>query len=67
VDNLEMLAYWALVLAALLRIVPLLVPSGMPYLNWLLDAALCWEIAFICYLIKYTPMLCKPRVDGKPG
>lgn len=67
VDNLEMLAYWALAVAALLRIVPLLVPSGMPYLSWLLDAALCWEIAFICYLIKYTPMLCRPRVDGKPG
>jgi uncharacterized protein involved in response to NO len=26
-----------------------------------------WCIAFALYLLVYTPILIRPRVDGKPG
>lgn len=30
-------------------------------------AGFCWIGVFLVYLIKYFPMLTKPRADGKPG
>lgn len=34
---------------------------------WICLAGVCWIAAFSLYVIKYTPFLIKPRVDGKSG
>jgi uncharacterized protein involved in response to NO len=31
------------------------------------EAAFLWTAAFLLYLVVYAPILCRPRVDGKPG
>jgi uncharacterized protein involved in response to NO len=30
-------------------------------------AAVCWSLAFLVYLVRYTPFLSRPRADGRPG
>ena len=30
-------------------------------------SAALWVVAFVMYLVKFGPMLCKPRADGHPG
>lgn len=44
-----------------------LLPAVAPdnYLPWLTVSALCWLLAFGIIGIRYTPMLLKPRVDGR--
>jgi uncharacterized protein involved in response to NO len=59
-------AYLAVLAAGIVRVfVPLLVPS------WLLAAvglsAALWSLAFVLYLVRYTPLLLWPRADGLPG
>ncbi|MDT8321129.1 MAG: NnrS family protein [Xanthomonadales bacterium] len=59
-------AYVMLILAALVRVFgPALLPIG--YISTLLISASLWVAAFLVYSIIYTPILLKPRVDGKPG
>jgi uncharacterized protein involved in response to NO len=60
------LAFTLIHLAALFRVVlPLLLPSAYPYLTGV--SGLLWLGAFTIFLLRYTPMLIKPRVDGRPG
>jgi uncharacterized protein involved in response to NO len=33
----------------------------------ILGSALLWSLAFVLYLVKYTPILLRPRLDGLPG
>lgn len=33
----------------------------------LILSGVCWSLAFLIFLIPYTPILSLPRVDGKPG
>ena len=60
------IAYLLLTAAALVRVFgPMLMPAaGIP---WLPLAALLWCLAFLLYLVVYAPILCKPRIDGRPG
>jgi len=44
---------------------PLLDPSHYPL--WVAMAALFWMISFGLFALLFTPMLLRPRVDGKPG
>lgn len=37
------------------------------YLNLISLAIACWVIAFAIFCIAYGPLLCKPRLDGRPG
>jgi len=30
-------------------------------------AGLIWAAGFLLYLVVYIPILCRPRVDGRPG
>lgn len=55
-----------LLLSALFRsIMPLF---AMPqYLWWVGLSYVCWIIAFALFLIVYTPILIKQRLDGQPG
>jgi uncharacterized protein involved in response to NO len=57
--------YGAITLAALLRLCALLHPVQ----QWplLLGAGLAWETAFGLFLLRYLPILLRPRIDGKPG
>lgn len=53
-------------LAALLRVIaPVLMPDEYPdWLNW---AGYAWIVTFLIFLVFYTRMLLRPRVDGRPG
>lgn len=60
---------WAFVLvnmAAVSRVfLPLLSPSN--YTVWLVSAAALWCVAFTLFVISYSAVLLRPRVDGRPG
>lgn len=60
------LAFVAINLAALFRVVlPLLFPTA--YAQIMVAAGLMWIVAFGLFVAIYTPILLRPRVDGKPG
>jgi uncharacterized protein involved in response to NO len=60
------IAYVVLTVGALLRVFGgALAPDA--YLFAVTLAGLAWTIAFLIFLIVYTPILVGPRVDGKPG
>lgn len=59
-------AYGLLVLAAAVRVFG---PSVLPvsYAHVIACAAVLWLAAFVLYVWVYTPILLRPRADGKPG
>ncbi len=67
-DREEIVAYAAIMIAALLRVLPLLVPVLQAhYLFWLITSASCWFTGFLVYEIRYFPWLMSTRVDGQDG
>jgi uncharacterized protein involved in response to NO len=59
-------AFVAVNLAALIRVAaPLFYPEG--YAMGMAAAGLAWMAAFGLFAAIYTPILLRPRVDGKPG
>ncbi len=59
-------AFVAINLAALIRVaLPLFFPSL--YLQGMAASGLLWMAAFGLFAAIYTPILLRPRVDGKPG
>jgi len=40
---------------------------GWFYLTAVAMSGILWVLAFGCFLIRYAPMLLRPRVDGRPG
>lgn len=59
-------AFVAINLAALVRVAaPLLLPQA--YAGAMAVAGLLWVVAFALFAAIYTPILLRPRVDGKPG
>jgi uncharacterized protein involved in response to NO len=65
-DKLTIVAFATISLAALTRsIMPLLLPDN--YLLWIQLSAALWALAALCWLVTVSPVLCQPRVDGKPG
>ena len=59
-------AFVAINLAALVRVVvPLFFPAA--YSHGMTLAGLLWMAAFGLFAVIYTPILLRPRVDGKPG
>lgn len=62
----EHLAYLFMALAAVVRVAgPIALPALKPQAIAL--AGTLWVLALVLYLIKYTPFLMRPRVDGKEG
>lgn len=53
-------------LAAVVRVIPPLLLPGM-YINWIQLAGFFWVIAFVIFVFVYTPILIRPRIDGRPG
>jgi uncharacterized protein involved in response to NO len=59
-------AMLALMMSAVFRVgLPLIDMSH--YQWWLTLSYICWLLAFLLFLLVYTPMLLKPRPDGQPG
>lgn len=65
-DNPTWALFWVLQAAALLRMLPDLLPAVIAYRAASL-AALLWLLAFALWAMKYAPLYWRPRVDGKPG
>lgn len=60
------LAFGIINLAAAVRCFGPIVSPGA-YLDLLLASALLWATAFAIFVAVYTPILLRPRVDGRPG
>ena len=59
-------AFAAIVVSAVFRIfVPML--AMQHYASWVLISALFWIIGFTIFVVIYTPILLKPRIDGTFG
>jgi uncharacterized protein involved in response to NO len=64
--TMETAAYLAMLGAALARVcLPLHDAAWQLPSVWI--SATLWSLAFLLYLMRYTPMLLWPRVDGRPG
>jgi len=58
-------AFMLIQLAAIIR-----VATYADVINWragIIITAICWELAFVIFLWRYTRILLSPRADGKPG
>ena len=59
-------AFVAMNIAALVRVFGTAWASGA-YAIWVDLAAFLWVLGFALFAWSYTPILLRPRVDGKPG
>ena len=59
-------AFALVIVAALLRIFMAWLLPGM-LVTWYHWSAIAWVIAYVLYIVVYTPVLTKPRPDGRPG
>jgi uncharacterized protein involved in response to NO len=64
--RIETAAYLAMLGAAIARVVPPLLDAAALLPAVIVSAAL-WSLAFVLYLVRYTPLLLWPRADGQPG
>ena len=65
-DRYEVACYALVQLAAIVRVVGgLAFPSA--YLQSVWISAALWCAAFTLYVVRYWPVLTRPRIDGKPG
>jgi len=58
-------AYVLITLSAIIRVAGPVFPDI--YLYSIAVSGLLWTVAFTLFLVVYTPILIKPRIDGKPG
>ena len=59
-------AFGLILIAALMRVVlPILNPDWLD--RSVEISATCWIIAFLIFAIRYSMLLLRPRLDGKPG
>lgn len=65
-NNWMTLAFILINIAAIARVImPMLMPNL--YLFFIQFSGWLWVSAFIIFLVVYTPMWIRPRVDGRPG
>ncbi|GIK86645.1 MAG: hypothetical protein BroJett026_21260 [Betaproteobacteria bacterium] len=65
-DGYEVACYVLVLVAALVRVFgPTIVPAH--YVATVVVAGACWSLAFALYVVRYWPVLSRPRLDGKPG
>ena len=63
----EVMAYVLILLAAAVRVlIPVLLPQDY-YATAVVISGLLWVGAFALFTLAFSPMLSRPRVDGKPG
>lgn len=59
-------AFLALMTGTVVRVIlPLINPSD--YLTWIAVSQILWIAAFLIFVVIYSPMLIKPRIDGQFG
>ncbi|WP_028781033.1 NnrS family protein [Shewanella sp. 38A_GOM-205m] len=58
-------AFGLILLAAILRVTAAIVPQVSQIL--LMGAIICWLMAFATFVLLYAPILCRARLDGRPG
>lgn len=59
-------AFLALMIGTVVRVIlPLINPSD--YLTWIAVSQILWIAAFLIFVVIYSPMLIKPRIDGQFG
>lgn len=64
--RLEIAAFFLVQLAAIARLASGFV-NAAHYPDLVVVSGILWSLAFAAFLIRYAPMLCRSRVDGKPG
>lgn len=62
----EISAFVLVQAAVLLRIVPDLIWPDAHLIAVSLSSA-CWSAAFLIFVMRYAPILTRPRIDGRPG
>lgn len=61
----ELTSFLLLAISGVSRALAIYANDGQNLL--LFTAGMCWACAFVIYLVRYTPWLMRPRLDGKPG
>jgi uncharacterized protein involved in response to NO len=65
-DRWDVAAYSLVAAAALVRVAaPLALPAQT--LHAIVCSGLLWSAGFAVYVVRYAPVLTRPRLDGKPG
>ncbi len=64
-DGFELACFLLIQAAALIRVFGAMLPSW--YLPGIQVSGLLWAAAFGIYVLRYWPILTRPRLDGKPG
>jgi uncharacterized protein involved in response to NO len=59
-------AYYLIGLAAAVRVFGPMLPVGAGW-SWMVASGTLWSLAFLLFCVVYAPILCSPRVDGRPG
>lgn len=62
----EVGAFVLLQLSAIVRVLAASIAPGM-YRETMIVAGALWMLAFAVFLLRYWPILTRPRIDGKPG
>jgi uncharacterized protein involved in response to NO len=65
-SGLDMSAFLMLQLAAIIRVIAGLFATSL-YLELVIISGVIWMLAFGIFLLRYLPMLSRPRIDGRPG
>ncbi len=65
-DGWDVACYLLVAAAAVVRVVGPLVDPAAYVLTVEISAAL-WSAGFAIFTVRYTPILCRPRLDGGPG
>lgn len=60
-------SYWLITAAAILRVFGPMLVSVSAYPRVLDISSVCWSLAFLLFVVVYTPILTSPRPDGAPG
>jgi len=60
------LGYVLVITSAIVRIVGTVLPGEL-YLITVITAGSLWTAAFALFVWTYAPILCQPRLDGRPG
>ena len=64
-DKAMVTAFALLLIAIILRVCAL--STNTATMAWLHTSATCWMLAFAIYLVRFIPMMTRPRVDKRPG
>jgi len=59
-------AFLVLQLAAVIRVIATFVPASQ-HAQFVNGSGVLWILAFGVFLLRYLPMLSRPRIDGRPG